>query len=919
MRPKPKPIQTIYLLALLVCAAIAGLPNTTLAQNKAEWQSRVESTFTVVSGNLATASRIAVLATDDIPIGEDPSPGFYGALLSLPLKPQTSDPELESQRVKAALNLLRFHGVEVDVWTQGFAGLVVRRALDSVADPSFVRCVVLVDVPNRGISPSGWPDWRERDAGTPAPRWAISGSKFLLALNSKTATQVANLRVVNVWRRGSQFMSRATVMQLPRAAVDLVIDAPAGPLLQLLNLPVSAGRQVGVGGPEPRRVVSAFGEKFDEARTYAAHPVKEKAPLFEELLNQEQTLAPESLTSWAEYQSFRAPQSADRLIRMTDVLGARWSPVHRSLIVVGYEDYFRDPLRTDILLAAIDAYKKQQPAISIDPHRPGDPPNQAPVRYESGIAGSRLGGLMFEADRIAKILSLARDNITETELGSGVSNFNPIAGRDSEHYGSTDTVWRLWFEPERWHSFEPDRYSTVLDAKFHINWQKMSEGYAPSQRVREFVDSLNRNFAEYSQEQPALAQLDGSARLIALANWLVEAKLDLKGPGEQRSFHTPDYTPLIEVSATGEFGRFKVTQVIQGGVVAGIRVRHIREPAPSVDAVLKRALAAIYPPALANPPPVSTRGRAPRDHIPTTSARPPPATAGFVVDNVLLQAAAFGALPLGPMPGIASASDKPTDPPTTIDDIIRARALAPQILTASVDDAEGPPVLILKGSRFGKNSGQVVFNEKPVRILAWSDTIVLVAAPSSLTSGQILLRSGSGESNPIELTVIPGAPHPEPAPVKFENATTFPISVWMEPDVFGSYRAFTLQPGDRVTTKVVPGSYKVLGFPADGNVIVSQNQSTKQFNSGYEYSIRFEPRDFPVGKITIQNNSGGTLSVTLRGPVSRNLTIGPGTTTLQVTPGIYHLEVGLNCGQLTKELNINSGDQEILTYQCIRR
>lgn len=922
LRAQPKLVSRAHRLIPLISVVLAAFVPVS-AQDKAQWQSRVTGTFAVISGDLSTASRIAILATGANSVGENSSSGTYGAVLGLPLNLETSDPETEARRATVAFNLLRFNGVAVDVWAQGLSGLIVRSALDSLTDSSFVRCVILVDVPNRGVSPSGWPEWAALDTGTHTPPWAISGSKFLRELNAKTATQAKSLRTINVWRRGPQSTSRATVMQLPRAAIASVVDASTGPLLNLLGLPVAAVRHVGIGGPPPRRA-AGVDQYVEEARAYAPRAVKEQAPLLGSLLAGDSGLPPESLTAWIEYQPSGAPQSSDRLARMTDVLGARWLPARNSLIVAGYEDYFRDPLRTDVLVAAFDAYKQQQPAISIDPRRPGDPPNQAPVRYESGIAGTGLGGLMFEADRVMKILSLGKDNITAGEIGSDVADFNPIARLDSQHYGSADAVWRLWFEPERWHSFEPDKYSTVLDARFRINWQKMSEGYAPSQPVLRFVDTLNRNFAEYAQEQPALAQLDGTARLIALANWLVEAKLDLRNPGQQLQFHTPSYTPLIEVSATGEFGRFKVVQVVQGGTVAGIRVRHVSSPVPPVDAVLKRALASIYPPAAVRPPPpIPTRGpHVAHGHIPAVSSRPPPANVGFVVDDILYQAAAFSALPLGPTPGIALARDSATDPPATIDDIIRERALAPQMLTASIDDAgdgEASPVLFLKGNRFGKDSGQVVFNDNPLRILMWSDKLVAAAATSPLVSGQILLRTKSGESNPIQLQVIPGIKPQESPKVTFENATGFSIVALVEPELFGSYRGFTLQPGAKVATKVVPGSYTVLGYPADQTVLVSQNNSTKQFKSGYEYVIRFEPRDFPVSKVTIQNGTGGPLSFRLQGPISRVLTIQSGTTTLQVAPGSYHIDIGSSCGQSTRDLSIGPGTNELLTYQCERR
>ena len=49
----------------------------------------------------------------------------------------------------------------------------------------------------------------------------------------------------------------------------------------------------------------------------------------------------------------------------------------RDLIITGYVDYFRDPLRTDFFYAALRAYRTSVPAISIDPR----PPPTRPIRH----------------------------------------------------------------------------------------------------------------------------------------------------------------------------------------------------------------------------------------------------------------------------------------------------------------------------------------------------------------------------------------------------------------------------------------------------------------------------------------------------------------------------------------------------------
>jgi len=188
-----------------LCAAIVALALPMSAQtppDRSGWQSHVTGAFTVVSGNLATAARIAVIATENSAQEKRPEP-FYGAVLSLPVSIPNTDTAAESRRLTAAFNLLQIDGVEVHVWTEGLAGLLVRSALDNPANTSAITCIILLDVPNRGVSPSGWPEWSTRNLPS-VPPWAVSGSNFLRKLNAKTATQMAALRLINVWRRGPQ-------------------------------------------------------------------------------------------------------------------------------------------------------------------------------------------------------------------------------------------------------------------------------------------------------------------------------------------------------------------------------------------------------------------------------------------------------------------------------------------------------------------------------------------------------------------------------------------------------------------------------------------------------------------------------------------------------------------------------------------
>jgi len=869
--------------------------------------------FAVIAGDPATARLIAIVARDAAGPAVSAAPSPYDATLEFACDLRADDPGAAAKRLAGALRALP-HGAKRHLWTEGIAGLLARRAVDELAGPDVVDALILVDVPNRGLSPSGWPEWDAALAGT--PNWTISGSAFLRELNAKRQREL-DVLTFNFWRRGGRTAPRASVLQLPRASLSAVVDAAAGPFWNILDAPVAAARRLGAEGP-PLRIPAATAAQ--DAALRAARSAPSPAPPVRELLAGRFVLPGAADTHWVEFAAKPGP-ATDALDRLTDIVAVRYLPADRRAAVAGFEDYFREPLRSDLLVAAIGAYRKGLPAISIDPRRPADPPGQAPVRYEGGLAGSRLGGLMFEADRVMKALSLGRDNMTRGEIGSAVESYIAIAGVRPREYSAQETMWRLWFEPARWHSYEPDPLSAVFDARFRVNWQKMTEGYAPSGPVVKFTDSLTRDFERYAQEQPSFDQLDQCARVMALASWFVEGRLNITDPaGAPRQASTPSRTPLIEVTSSGTFDRYQVTQIMQGGAVAAPGLRHVRTPPADYDALFK-SIQALYPSLAPRPPPVVSTAptTAGRRSTPNVLPRPPTLTAGFHIEDVVYRAAFFDAQSPQAPPGIRFAQDSKDSPPKTVDDIIRARALAPQLDRVSVDDAEDSPVMSFRGSKFGDTRGEIVFDGEKLPIVYWSDSVVLASAPRPLRAGRVVLRSVNNESNPFDLRIVSSAPAPAPPSLKIENRTDFAIDISIDAEIFGSVRRFTLAPGGTRATRLMAGRYRIAAAPSDARAVVSGKSDWKIFEPQYEYQLIYERAMFAASDVGFDNGSGGPARVRIRGPMNRTFEIGPGLTKVPVAPGDYAVEVESSCGTISRALKVDAGSTQTLRFSCVRR
>jgi hypothetical protein len=328
------------------------------------------------------------------------------------------------------------------------------------------------------VSPSGWPDWPLGGAAK-IPGFAVPGSSFLITLNSPPTTDLTGLEIVNVWRDRSRPLPRATVMRLPRAALLVVVrPSSVNSMWTVLDSPVIAIKRV----PE-----STFRAALkNESSTSQGEVTKGKlpqvdssaAPAFAALLNDAVSEKGGDSGQWRVFGGPSVTGSSPRgppdepFSHMTDVVSVGYDPQSRRLVVIGYEDFSRDVLKSDFFFAALRSFQQTYPAISIDPPSTNDPPGQAPVRFEGATRGTYLGGVMFEADRVMKTLGLGKDNITQVSVGSGVQGYRSLAGNiTSPDISAEQTVWRFWFEPDRWHAIEDTRLTARFDTKLRCRWE----------------------------------------------------------------------------------------------------------------------------------------------------------------------------------------------------------------------------------------------------------------------------------------------------------------------------------------------------------------------------------------------------------------------------------------------------------------
>ena len=158
---------------------------------------------------------------------------------------------------------------------------------------------------------------------------------------------------------------------------------------------------------------------------------------------------------------------------------------------------------------------------------------------------------------------------------------------------TVQTVWRFWFEPERWHARQSSPLVAIVESRLRVDWQRMT-GFAPSDTASAFAQNLSQSFWQYAQEQPAFDQADQAATLAAMARWTYESNLDSPHTWPN-TIRTPQFTPTVQVTTERDIGLYRVTHIMEGGVVLGQQLRDVRDDNGKAGAPLAYALQARPP------------------------------------------------------------------------------------------------------------------------------------------------------------------------------------------------------------------------------------------------------------------------------------------------------------------------------------
>jgi hypothetical protein len=285
------------------------------------------------------------------------------------------------------------------------------------------------------------------------------------------------------------------------------------------------------------------------------------------------------------------------LASMRDIAGIAYDRGQQEFILFGPDAEGASPLHAeDWIVAFQSVFAGRDPRVSIDP---GPDPQHMVVRYFGPIENTHFGMIMFEADRLLKLLSSGYDNTTCTPFRVADKRFKTQLTLLAEQ-GVTAryNMWeRLWFVPHKMDVPEGSKEgrASFLPVPLQVRREVTAaagESAATEPAMQAFVSYLNDNYDSLARELPVLADLRHLAKFVAIARWFADRRVLIDEPWltyHVQTGSTPSQTPATTAVWQGSKGPMNVMLGLYGGVDLSTPNTYLPEPG-RVDPMVHAAI-----------------------------------------------------------------------------------------------------------------------------------------------------------------------------------------------------------------------------------------------------------------------------------------------------------------------------------------
>jgi len=273
------------------------------------------------------------------------------------------------------------------------------------------------------------------------------------------------------------------------------------------------------------------------------------------------------------------------------VTGADFDPATGRLTLVGDRTASLPPLKPEYLAAALRAVNlpsDHEPGMTIDP-LPENPRGPVMlVRFFGNTDNTRLGWVMFEADRLMKRYSVGADNVTRQTVDSRVPEYRSVTDMRLADAGRGPELWsRFWLLPEpltarvssdgRTITFDPVRLRVKTETMVWQGGHLVLAGGVKDHHAEAFAAWLTRHYDEVAAEQPVFAELKLVTQAVALAKWLkaqgVPVDWNLINTVLAEPYPTPKQTPSASLAKTRTERDGRMIRSISVASIGGVEMK----------------------------------------------------------------------------------------------------------------------------------------------------------------------------------------------------------------------------------------------------------------------------------------------------------------------------------------------------------
>jgi RHS repeat-associated protein len=259
-------------------------------------------------------------------------------------------------------------------------------------------------------------------------------------------------------------------------------------------------------------------------------------------------------------------QAAKVMGEMGSITGATYDPGTGQMILIGDKKTTLPAMKPEYLAEAIRIVysdRRHEPGMTIDPNPLNPHGPTMNVVFFGNTESTRMGWVMFEADRVMKGYSVGSDNVSKQAIVSSIPGYQSTPAI-ALHDGSKDVgLWsRFWLVPEPIAAKVSDDGRTIIfdPVKMRVKTETMkweggklvSAGGIKDNSAEVFAAHFTNQYDDFARENPIYAELRQVAQAVALAKWMRRQNILVDWNFVRRYAGQPYTTPTTTPSASSE-------------------------------------------------------------------------------------------------------------------------------------------------------------------------------------------------------------------------------------------------------------------------------------------------------------------------------------------------------------------------------